>query len=130
MIYLEVVFLIQNLTKNTYIAQKVRVADSFFTRLKGLLGTDSLAAGSALVIAPCSSVHTFGMVYPIDVLFIDAENRVVRVVASLAPGRIIYCKTSSYVIEAPAGIAESTQTEAGDQVLVESEQHRTRFRSI
>jgi uncharacterized membrane protein (UPF0127 family) len=110
--------MIVNLTKATYIAVNVRVANKFFSRLKGLLGTAGLAAGSALVITPCSSVHTFGMGYPIDALFIGAGNKVLRVVSELKPGRMACCSGSLCIIELPAGTAEASRTIAGDEVAI------------
>lgn len=121
--------LLANITRNTRLAANLRKADSFLSRLKGLLGTASLPEGEALLIVPCSSVHTFGMSYPIDVLFVDANHRVVKVAAWLSPGRIAWHRNSSYVIELPAGTIAVSQTQAGDtlcldEAIVDSRQHR------
>lgn len=105
---------IANVTKGKILADRARAADSFFTRLRGLLGTRGLPAGEGLVIRPCNSVHTFGMSYAIDVVFAAADHRVVRTVAGLAPGRLAACRGSRYVVELPAGTLAATGTAAGD----------------
>lgn len=106
--------LIGNMSKDTVLASRARLADSFFTRLKGLLGTKGLEAGEGLVIRPCGSVHTFGMKYAIDVVFAAADHRVLKTVPGLGPGRMAACGGSRYVVELPAGTLAATATEAGD----------------
>lgn len=105
-----------NQTKGAIISQQTRMADTFFSRLKGLLGTASLPEGQGLIIRPCNSIHTFGMRYDIDVLFVDGHNQVRKIVSAIAPGKIAMCRSSEYVIELPAGTAEATGTEIGDQL--------------
>jgi uncharacterized protein len=96
-----------------------RVASRFWSRLRGLLGTRELLPGDGLLITPCSSVHMFGMRYAIDVLYLDAQDRVVGVDGSLAPGRIggLY-RGARYVIELPAGTCEELGVEVGDAVAI------------
>jgi uncharacterized protein len=103
-----------NLTNNTILANQVRVADTFFSRLKGLLGSNGLPDGEALVIRPCNSVHTFGMRYPIDVIFADAQHRVVKTVADMGPGRVAFCRKGCYTVELTAGVLAKDRTAAGD----------------
>ena len=74
MIYLKIL----NLTRNAILAEKAIIADSFFRRLQGLLGQDSLASGAGLILKPCDSIHTFFMRFPIDAAFVDKNNRVTR----------------------------------------------------
>ncbi|MCX7781833.1 MAG: DUF192 domain-containing protein [Negativicutes bacterium] len=109
---------IRNLSRNTVIASTARVAATFGQRLKGLLGTRELPRGEALIIRPCRSVHTFGMNYPIDVIFAGADNKIIKTVSDLGPGRIAACFAGSYVIELPAGTLAATCTQAGDQIAV------------
>lgn len=105
---------ITNITKGTVVADHVRPADTFWRRLKGLLGTSSLLRGHGLVIKPCSSVHTFGMNYPIDVLFVDGHHRIIKVVENMLPGKVSMALGSQYVVELPAGTARQTECFAGD----------------
>ncbi len=60
----------------------------FWERIRGLLGTKTLADGEGLLISPCGAVHTVGMRYPLDLVFLDAKGRVVRTVADVPPGRL------------------------------------------
>ena len=90
------------------------VAADFWRRLKGLLGTKELPEGQALIIMPCNSVHTFGMNYPIDVVFLDGKNRVLKTVSTLRPGKMSACSGSSYVVELPSGTLERTGTRIDD----------------
>jgi len=110
--------LIINKTKNAALAENAFVADTFWKRIKGLLGRKSLKAGEALVIRPCNSVHTFFMRFPIDVLFVDKDNRIIKTVADLEPFRmtpVIF--GSAFVVELPAGTLHSTNTRASDLLL-------------
>lgn len=103
-----------NLTTGKTLAKDARLAASFFTRLRGLLGTKYLAAGEGLVIRPCNSIHTFGMNYPIDVVFADDDGMVTRTAAYLGPRRMMMCRGSRFVVELPPGTVAQTGTMAGD----------------
>jgi uncharacterized membrane protein (UPF0127 family) len=105
---------IANITRNCLLANDARLADSFFTRLKGLLGARRLLTGEGLIIRPCNSVHTFGMKYAIDVVFADAGHRVLKTVASLEPGKAAMCRDGRYVVELPAGALAMSGTVIGD----------------
>lgn len=76
-----------NATTKKVIAQNVLVADTFYTRLKGLLGKQELSKGTALWIKDCPSVHTFFMQFSIDVIFIDKHMKVTSTVENLKPWR-------------------------------------------
>lgn len=90
-------------------------------RLVGLLGHASLAEDEGLWIEPCNSVHMFGMRFPIDVVFVDAEGRVVRVVDTLRPWRMtLPVRGARAALEIPAGAAARTRTEAGDLLIREA----------
>jgi len=107
-----------NLTRGQVIAGQVCLADTFWRRLRGLLGTKGLPVGSGLVIRPCNSVHTLGMTYPIDVAFVDREGRVLKTVAALPPGRTAVCLGSVWVLELPAGQLAGTGTLPGDTLAL------------
>lgn len=70
------------------VASKVILADTPKTRAQGLLGRYEMPTGEALWIVPCSMIHTFFMQFPIDVLFLDRQLKVVRVLENLKPWRI------------------------------------------
>ena len=109
---------IENGTKATLVAGHAWVADCFWKRLKGLLGTKSLKVGQGLVIKPCNSVHTFGMTYPIDVLFMDSDDRIVKIIAGMKASRMGMALGSSYVIELPIGTAKGTMCMVGDLLIL------------
>lgn len=99
----------------TTVAEKAAVADTPSSRRRGLLGTDVLPPGEGLLIMPCRQVHTFGMRYPIDAVFLDAEHRVLRVVRSLRPRRLsTLVWRARAVLELPAGTAEDVGIAKGD----------------
>ena len=100
------------------LAEEIRVADSFFSRLKGLLGTSGLAAGRGLVITPCNSVHTFGMRYSIDVLFVNKEHTILKIVPDMLPGKIALCRGSRYVVELPSGAVLQQAIYVGDKIFL------------
>lgn len=107
-----------NQTRQAVIGHSIKVADNFFSRLIGLLAAKSLQPGEGLMIIPCSSIHTFGMRFPIDVLFLDASHTVLKVVSGVTPGRLAVSNKASYVIELPQGTAAVTSTQVGDKLLI------------
>jgi hypothetical protein len=107
-----------NQTRGTLLADRLKIADSFFCRLRGLLGSHSLPAGEALLIRPCKAVHMFGMRYSIDVAFADQAGQVLKTVAALAPGRLAKCPGAAWVAELPVGTLAATATVPGDVLVV------------
>jgi uncharacterized protein len=97
-------------------AADISVAASLPTRIKGLLGRDSLPTGEGLLIRPCKGIHTFFMKFPIDVVFLDKSNRILKSFSRLPPNRItpIYLKAHS-VLELPAGTLD-TDTAPGERI--------------
>lgn len=110
---------ISNQTRGTELASDARVARSLWSRAVGLLGKPSLPAGQALLIEPCSSVHTAFMRFAIDVLYVDRERRVVKSVANLKPFRVSAARGRCSVIELPSGTIAASKTAAGDQLTFE-----------
>lgn len=107
-----------NKTKNAVLADKVIVADSFFKRLKGLLGRRDLKRGEALIINNCNSVHTMFMRFPIDIIFLDKDNRAFKVIKGLKPYRITgIFPASCYVVELPAGTLQESCTAPSDIIV-------------
>lgn len=98
------------------LACQVRLAHSFTERGRGLLGRPRLQPGQALWIAPCPSIHTVGMTYAIDVVFLDAEHRVLRVAASVPPLRFRLCRRAVSVVELLAGQAAALGLHPGQQL--------------
>lgn len=108
----------RNVTRGTALAMRLEKAHTAAARNKGLLGRDSLPPGNGLWIAPCESVHTFFMRFPIDLIYLDRKLRVKKVRHSVGAWRISACLTAHSVLELPAGTAAATQTQCGDQVEI------------
>ncbi len=110
---------ILNESRGTVLADEAEVADSFWRRLKGLMGRSHLPAGSGLVIEPNNSVHTFWMRFPIDVVFVDRAGRVVGLVPNLLPNYpFAGARRARRTIELPAGTIAASATQLGDQIDV------------
>lgn len=72
------------------LVRHIERASSLKQRMLGLLGRASLPPGSALLISPCRAVHTWFMRFPIDVIFLDGESRITRVVCAVPPFRMLW----------------------------------------
>ncbi len=106
-------------TTGAVLAERLRPAHTHWTRLKGLLGTRSLAPGDGLWLRPCRQVHMIGMRYAIDVLFLDDDRRVVGVISGLQPGKIspkIARATSA--LELPDGTLARLGVTEGAQIQI------------
>ena len=90
-------------TDGRVVCARARVADSFGSRLRGLLGTSALPPGEGLLIPRTSSVHTHFMRFPIDVVFRDDRGRVVSIARELRPWRFAGRRGAADVIELAAG---------------------------
>jgi len=105
---------IVNKNNNNVLADNVVLANTPLSRMAGLLGKKELAKGQALILDPCNSIHTFFMRFPIDVLFLDKSNRIVKAVSSIKAFRLthIYFR-AKFAVELPAGTIASTSTQEG-----------------
>jgi uncharacterized membrane protein (UPF0127 family) len=110
---------IRNVTRDTMLASAAEIADTSRKRRVGLLKRDSLAPGEGLLITPCEGIHTFGMKFPIDVVFIAGDKRVLKVCPAMVRRRIAICLRAHSVLELPAGTAGQTGTAPGDQLQLE-----------
>ncbi len=99
------------------IASHCYLADSFFTRFKGLLGRKQMSEGEGLLIKPCSSVHTLGMKMIIDVVFISSDNQVLHIIEEMEPGKLSpIIKNSSLVLELPPGQVRRSGLKVGHRL--------------
>jgi uncharacterized membrane protein (UPF0127 family) len=104
-----------NKTRNTVLMSSGKVADNVWSRFKGLMGRKNLTPGEGLIIIPNNSVHCFFMRFPIDVVFVDKQHRVVHISPALKPWRISkIVGKAHYVVEVEAHTAEKTGTQVGD----------------
>jgi len=100
------------------LADRVEVAVTRRDRRKGLLGRSGLEPASALIIAPCFSIHTMFMRFDIDAVFVDEDGRVVKVVRDMTPWRIAVDPTAHAVVELPAGSLRDRQVNVGDRLYL------------
>ena|ERR1017187_437591 len=111
---------VYNTTKHSCLGEQIRMADSSLRRLVGLLGKRSLAPGCGLFIVPSQAIHTVGMAFPIDVIFVDKKYNVLGVREAVPPFRItrVFWKALG-VLELPVGTIKDSCTEVGDQLKVD-----------
>ncbi|MBS1820554.1 MAG: DUF192 domain-containing protein [Acidobacteria bacterium] len=109
-------FTIVNRTRQTELARCVEVAGDAASRRKGLLGRKTLSAGEGLWIVPCEAVHTFGMQFPIDLVYMDRNKRVKKIRHSVPARRFSACLSACSVIELTAGAARRAGTRNGDEL--------------
>jgi hypothetical protein len=105
---------VSNLTRRSVLASSLSVAGNGRTRMKGLLGRDRLSDGAGLWILPCEAIHTCGMRFSIDLIYLDRGNRIRKLRSEVSPWRLSACFSAHSVLELPAGIIRSTQTQLGD----------------
>ena len=108
-----------NRGKQILIASDVELADTSWSRMKGLLGrkAEDFPPGSGLWIVPSQGVHTIGMGFAIDVVYLDSDQRVIHLCHELSPYRIAAIKWKARsVVELPAGTLARTQTSLGDRL--------------
>lgn len=109
---------ILNETRGSILADCAEVADTAPSRSRGLLGRDGLAAGEALWIVPCESVHTFWMKFDLDLVYLDRKYRVVKIRKGIPPWRLSACLRAHSIIEFQAGALSNTDTVPGDQLAI------------
>jgi len=110
---------VSNQTRNRILADRADIADDSKKRRTGLLKHSSLEPGEGLWIAPCEGVHTFGMKFPIDVVFLNRKKKILKIRPNMLKRRISFSLRAHSVLELPAGTLENTQTAAGDQLEFE-----------
>lgn len=108
-----------NRTRGTVLADQAEAARTWWARGKGLLGRAALPAGGGLIIAPCSSIHTWFMAFPIDVAFVAVDGRVVRTAHALRPWRFgPLARKVCYVVELPPGTLVRSGTVVDDYLEI------------
>ncbi len=110
---------VENVTRAAVLVDRGRLADNFWTRLRGLMGVRHLPEGDGLLLKPANQIHTHFMAIPIDVLYLDAESRVVDMDAALPPGKFGRLRRKARaVLELPAGVIQAHGVQPGDQLRV------------
>ncbi len=112
---------ILNVTRAGVVCERALVADRPLRRLGGLMGRRSLPAGDGLLLRPAPSIHTAFMRFPIDVIFLDRDLHVVRLVDRLPPWRAASARTARAVLELAAGEIARREIQVGDKLEVTDE---------
>jgi uncharacterized membrane protein (UPF0127 family) len=108
---------LKDITRGTAVGTRITIADTSFTRLIGLAGRRELDSGCGLLIRPSSGIHTFGMLFCIDVVALSKDLRVLKLWHRLAPFRITSIKLKTHsMLELPAGQISNCRMEVGDQL--------------
>ena len=97
------------------IARNVRKADTFLSRLVGLAWSGKRRA---LWLEPCGSIHTIGMFYPLDVVFLDERGVILRTLLALGPFRAAMCRHARSTLEFPSGLAPSMFLSKGEKLYL------------
>ena len=115
--------MIRNLTRKTVLSFRTYQATSFGDRLRGMIGRPFEQNDfDAMVFPSCSSIHTCFMTFPIDVIFLGAENTVLKTCPDCRPWRpAVWCGGAMSVIELPAGVLAHTRTLPGDRLDLNAE---------
>lgn len=116
-----------NRDNSNIIVEQGELANTFLTRLKGLLGRRIMNPGEGLLIYPCDMIHSIGMKMEIDVLFVSQDNRILHIIERMVPNRISkHIKDSCYVVELPSGQVARTKTRGGQELCVVFESNRNK----
>lgn len=110
-----------NRTRRAFLATQVSVADTHWSRFRGLMCTEParFPSGNGLWIVPCHGIHTFAMNFPIDAVYLDSGKVVVHLEHSLKPWRMARVSRKAVsVLELPAHTLESSGTEVGDAIEI------------
>jgi uncharacterized membrane protein (UPF0127 family) len=105
---------VTNLSRGTVLATHLEVADTSPKRNKGLLGRHHLPPGEGLWIVPCDAIHTIGMRFSIDLIYLDSKNGIKKLLNDVPPWRMSACLPAHSVLELPAGTIRETKTRFGD----------------
>jgi uncharacterized membrane protein (UPF0127 family) len=110
-----------NQTRQVYLARELALANTHWTRLRGLLGTspDDFRNGCGIWIVPCHGVHTLAMRFPIDVAYLDPDRIVIHIERELRPWRIAPVRMqAASVLELPSQVLSETGTQMGDKIEI------------
>ncbi|MCB9475300.1 MAG: DUF192 domain-containing protein [Deltaproteobacteria bacterium] len=99
---------------------RLEVASTIARRTIGLMFRASMEAGEGLLIPNCRAIHTFGMRFSIDVLFLDASYKIVTIRENVAPGQVVICRQNGvHTLEIPAGSVKAANFSIGEKFLLE-----------
>lgn len=107
--------IVGNTARNTILGEAIEVASTAAQKVRGLLGKECLEDGQGLLFKSCSSLHTFFMHFPIDVIFADRNGKVLKAASDVKPFKLVAAPLRAfYAIELPAGAIARSGTREGD----------------
>jgi uncharacterized membrane protein (UPF0127 family) len=112
-------YCVYNQTRESFLSLGVTPADTTFARLKGLIGRLQLRVDEGLWVVPSCGVHTVGVLFPLDLIYLDENHQVIHVIEHFPRFRIAPLRTqATSVLELPTHTIYSSQTQSGDQLLI------------
>jgi uncharacterized membrane protein (UPF0127 family) len=112
-------YCVYNQTRESFLSLDVTAADTIFSRLKGLIGRLKLRSDEGIWVVPSRGVHTLGLLFPLDLIYLDENYRVIHLVEYFPSFRIAPLKTQAEsVLELPTHTIYSSQTQPGDQLVI------------
>ena len=122
-------YCVYNQTRECFLSLSVTPADTTFSRLKGLIGRLKLRVDEGLWIVPSCGVHTVGVLFPLDLIYLNESHQVIHLIEHFPRFRIAPLRTqASSVLELPTHTIYTSQTQPGDQLLICAvEEMATRF---
>jgi uncharacterized membrane protein (UPF0127 family) len=121
--------IVKNADRETILGVAIEVAATAVQRVKGLLGRECLEDGQGLLFKNCSSLHTFFMQFPIDILYVDRQGKVLKAAQGVRPFKLVAAPFKAhYALELPVGAIRDSTTKVGDHldfIDEEAPQHRS-----
>ena len=112
-------YCVYNRTRECFLSLDVRAADTIFSRLRGFIGRLKLRSDEGIWVVPSRGVHTLGLLFPLDLIYLDEHYRVIHLVEYFPSFRIGPLKTQAEsVLELPTHTIYSSQTQPGDQLVI------------
>jgi uncharacterized membrane protein (UPF0127 family) len=109
--------LLRNSTTGTIVATRIERLTGFFQRFKGLLARASVQDGEGVWLPQCRAIHTVGMRFPIDVVFVDRNGLVLRICRNVPPNRFaLSCRAARAVVELGGGMLDASDLIVGDRL--------------
>ncbi len=96
---------------------EISVADTFVTRLRGLLGTTSLPAHKGLLLRGCNSIHMLGMLYALDIVYLDKQGFIIKIIENLKPWQMSFCRAAHDTLEVKSGTGRRLGWKVGTQLM-------------
>jgi uncharacterized membrane protein (UPF0127 family) len=112
-------YCVYNQTRECFLSLNVAAADTIFSRLRGLIGRLKLNSDEGIWVVPSRGIHTLGLLFPLDLIYLDEHYRVIHLVEYFPSFRIAPLKTQAEsVLELPTHTIYSSQTQSGDQLVI------------